>query len=227
MAKYLILVSLFISQLSSVAQEYVKTDGNLDVNGDPGSTMMQKKYIPKNEGSKLLFDDYYGGKIYVKGRSQGNDLNIDLEKKTVLFKVKNEIRELNFSGVDSVVFSKFKVIFTLGELRGCLLAYNVGVHTIIDHKTASLDESDYNKSLDVGNRDNKWIIKDEFYLVKLIDDYYDEDYGVVKIPSSKKKITQLFSNSDEVSTYIKKNNIKFKVVEDYVKLFSEYSEKLN
>ena len=227
MAKYIGLVLLLISQLTSVAQEYVKPDGNLDVNGDPGSTMMQKKYIPKNEGSKLLFDEMYGGKIYVKGRGQTNDLNIDLEQKIVLFKVKNEIRQMNFSGIDSVVFGNFKVIFKLADLRGCLLAYNVGGHSIIDYKTASLDESDYNKSLDVGNRDNKWVIKDEFYLVKLIDDYYDEDYGVVKIPTSKKKISQLFNNSDEVTIFIKENSLKFKEVEDFVKLFSEYSEKLN
>ena len=129
-----------------------------------------------------------------------------------MLKVKDEIRQLSFTGVDSVVFGNFKVIFKVSELRGCLLAYNVGGHSIIDHKSASLAESGYNKSLDVGNRDNKWIIKDDYYLVKVLDDYYDEDHGVSKIPSSKKKIAQLFDNTDEVSAYIKKNNLKFKTV---------------
>lgn len=218
-------VSLIVS-LSCLAnafsQVYVKSDGNVDVDGDPGSFLLQKKYIPKNEGSKLLFKEFNWGLIYVKGRAQKNNLNIDLDENVVVFAYQDATRQLHFAGIDSVVFDKFKVIFKLAGLQGCLLVYDAGEHKIIDYKTASLKEPNYNRSLDVGNRDNLWVINDTYYLVKRTEDYFDKTLGVEELPSNKKKIAQLFNNSEEVLAFIKGKKLNFKGVEDYVLLFTEF-----
>ena len=221
-----IILLTFISPLLISAQGIVNKDGNVDVPGKPGDNILEKKYIPKNIGSQLLFERYYQGSIYFKEKAQVNNVNIDLEKNLILFEAKGNLMQLDFHEVDSVTFENFKIIFNLGDLHGCLLVYDVGPHNLINSKKAALKESDYNKSLDVGSRDNKWIITDDFYLEKYSNAYYEKDYGVIELPSSKKKFSALFLNSDVVLHYIKENKVKLDEVEDLVTLFHKYSADL-
>ncbi len=200
------------------AQVYVKSEGSLDIDGDPGSPLFQKKYIPKTVGTKLLFDEYYNGRIYVKGSSQSHNINIDLDESAIFFDLRGEDQYLDFSAIDSIVFEKFNIVFRKGELNGCMLVYRVGNLEILNQKEAELITPNYVKSMDVGSRDNKWVIKDSYYIVR------KGKFTPVKLPASKKKVIKFFKDRSRAQQYIAENDLRFKDVRDYVELFSDLYE---
>ena len=69
-------------------------------------------------------------------------------------------------------------------------------------------------------------MKDEFYLEKFSIAHYEKDYGIIKLPSNKKKVSELFVNSDEALSYIKSEKLKLDDAEDLVKLFNKFGDDL-
>jgi hypothetical protein len=224
--KKIISILVLVVVYSSVLSQDNINQGSVQAPNKPGDSVFEKVYVPKNAGSKMLFDADYSAIVFFGDKPEKKDLNIDLEENIILYTTNGRLMQLDYIDVDSISFDNFKIIFTLGDLQGCMLVYNMGPHNLINRKTASLKESDHNKALDVGEKDNKWIVKDEFYLEKFSVAHYEKDYGIFKLPSKKKKVSELFVNSDEALSYIKSEKLKLDEAEDLVKLFDKFGDDL-
>ena len=224
--KNIALILLLLVVYSSAIGQDNMNQGSVQVPNKPGESVFEKVYVPKNVGSKMLFDSYYSAVVFFGDKPEKKDLNVDLEQNIILYATNGQLMQLDYIDVDSISFDNFKIVFTLGDLQGCMLVYGMGPHNLINRKMASLKESDHNKALDVGEKDNKWLVKDEFYLEKFSVAHYEKDYGIVKMPSKKKKVSELFVNSDEALNYIKSEKLKLDDAEDLVKLFDKFGDDL-
>jgi len=153
--------------------------------------------------------DIYLNELEIKGKNGIKTLKGDKVKSFVwIDSLTNSpvyfVNAKEFKNEDNVTLTGFFQVLIDGSLP-------LFKKTKIDVK-----EADYNVQLNVGSLDDKILKKDELYVVK--------GHQVMEVPSSKKKLLQLFGDkSEDIQKFIKDNALKTNEEYHLTTIFKQYN----
>lgn len=188
---------------------------------NPGAIIDEIKLPPpKTLGTYFWDDDWHTGTItlYTGKKIENLPLRYDLEHNQIEVQVGNEVKICG-----NKLAKQFFWIETPGDTSFFvhrndfqqLLVDNKGIQ-LLKQITIIEKEADYVPALDVGSKNRKLVKKKNYYLVS--------NDNVKKFTTNKKKNNLLFGDkADEVSKYLKSNNLKYTKEEDLIKIASYYS----
>ena len=233
MKKLFVLILMF-SIISSFAQSDVQKDVILS-NYSAGSSANVITEIPfqkgETTGSIYIAEDWYSGSLeLIDGRVVANY--------PLKYNIRNNEIEINTEeGVRIVNYSMIKDFAWMNTTKGVELFQNCDSYTknnedlnltgffqvLVDGKTKlfikskiDLVESNYNVAMNAGSKSDKFVKKDEYYIYK--------DEQLHKILKSKGSVLNVLKDKKkEVKNYAKNNDLKFRVIEDLVKIIEYYN----
>ncbi len=191
---------------------------------------------PKTVGSIFLTDDWARGTLYMtSSRKLENQLfKYDIEQNQFLLK-ETEAKEADIKAIDGVIVLGFETD-TEGRLSQYLSSINAGflksgaplpgfAKVLVEgdlclyhRKELYLQKANYNVALNVGEKEDKNVLRDAFYIRKKDG---SELFPVKK--NRKDNLIYFFDKQHEVEAYIRRHNLKFTEEEDLVKLITYYN----
>ena len=219
MVKYPILVIVFsITVLSNLQSQ------NIDIQAPPGHNYIYVNDFPRNvEGSPYL-NDWQLSDIFLENGETISDIMVRYNVFTdqMLYQDKNTAYVIG--SPDSI--SEIKVSGKIFEYK----QYTEGkksekgfFETIVKGKVGLLNKyeikiiaSNYNIALDVGNKNDRLVIKEQLYL---------QQGGQIVILNKKSVLSEVFKDKfKEVSDYMSNEELSYKKKQDMIKIVTFYNQ---
>ncbi len=219
------LLTLFtvLSVLCSAQQPLNRDPQNIV---DPTGFMRILTPPVKVEGSSMMFENWQSADVYLTNGKYGRTvgINYDIQNHLLPVMLNNKEYSLNPLSVDSLVLiDKGQTLVNtmlLKQLPGDAMILRLfdGAHVDLFKKSLIAElKPNYNELLNVGSR-NIRLEKNEVHLITWGDSYYEL--------SSKKKDLKALPHYEELSQYIKDENLSLKHEPDLIRL-AQYLDQLN
>jgi hypothetical protein len=178
---------------------------------------------PQTIGTSYLFDTWHLGNIDLGENGM-------IRNQFIRYDLANHYVEIKFDSIIKAVDGIFVNNFSLVDINGLLRNYVncgqyvyedtrlLGFFEIISEGEYSLFlrtesvfiESDYVMQVDMGKRDHKIVKEEEYYIAN--------NKGVIKVPRSRSNILEIYSSTEGLREFLKKEKISTKNASDLRKL---------
>jgi len=177
-------------------------------------------------GSVYYNDVWHIGIInFFDGRKiKGYGLKYDIKSQYVEIKTDNGIKVLPVGLIENITWrdvnGKEETLINWSSIEvsqtGFYSVIYDGEKSVIKKIGLQIIDSNYNAMLDVGNKDNKYTQKNDYFFI---------ENGKVKKTRKKKKevLNFLADRKDQISNYAKENNLKYSSDDDLKKIFNYYN----
>jgi hypothetical protein len=221
----MVIITLSLEDIYAQAAQTLGNQGKgIEFNPQPQGVISEMPLTePKTIGTSYLFDTWHLGNIDLGENGM-------IRNQFIRYDLANQFIEIKFDSIIKAVDGIFVDNFSLVDIDGLLRNYVncnqyvyedtrlLGFFEIITDgeyslflKTESVFiESDYVMQLDMGTRDHKIIKNEEYYIAN--------NNGVIKVPKSRSNILEIYSSTEGLKEFLKKEKISTKNASDLKKL---------
>ena len=233
MKKLFVLILMF-SIISSFAQNEVNTN-TISSNYSAGTSANIITEIPfqkgETKGSVYVAEDWYSGSMELtddriianyplKYNIRTNEIEINTEEG---IRIVNSSMIKDFAWMNTTkgveIFENCKTYTANNsdlKLTGFFQVLVSGKTKLLIKSKVDLVEANYNVAMNAGSKSDKFVKKDDYYIYK--------DEKLHKIYKTKGSVLSVLQDQKKVlKKYAKQNKLKFRVIEDLVKIVEHYN----